>query len=339
MSKLNVKGIAGVRKSAMPEFVPPQLATLDAKPPIGDEWLHELKFDGYRMICHLKNGKAQFWSRNGKDWTSKFPRLAESLKRLPAKAAVLDGEIVALDAKGRASFQKLQQSIGKSGDGGFVYQLFDLMFVDGYDLRRVALISRKQILNELMAGLDANGPVRYSDHVEGNGEQFFAQACKYGVEGIVSKLAGSPYDSTRSKAWLKIKCNQRQEFVIAGYLPSKKDFPGFGALALGVYEQGKLVYAGRVGTGFSIKQRLAMQKMLDQLARPTSPFAVTPKDPGLRNAVWSEPKLVGEVEFTEWTSDGYIRHPSFKGLREDKKPKQVRRELPVTAKKRPAKVR
>ncbi len=312
----------------MPEFIPPQLATLAPEAPEGDEWLHELKFDGYRLLCHLNKGAVRLWTRNRKDWTTKFSNIARALKDFPAASAVLDGEVMALDAKGRASFQKLQQSI-KTGDSGFVFQIFDLVYLNGYDLTATPLIERKLALQSLFSSISERSPLQYSDHVEGNGDAFFKQACEYGIEGIVSKLANSKYESTRTRSWIKVKCNQRQEFVIAGYTPSKKAFPGFGSLALGVYEKGKLVYAGRVGTGFSIKQRLALQKRLDLNSRATTPFAVMPKDPGLRDAVWSEPKLVGEVEFTEWTADGVIRHPSFKGMREDKRPTEVRRELPA----------
>lgn len=338
MPRIDLKKIPGARKSSMPYFVAPQLATLEKKPPAGDEWLHELKFDGYRMLLHLEKGKVRFWSRNQKDWTAKFAYLAKASKAIPAASAILDGEIVATDAKGRASFQMLQQAIGKAGDASFTYHIFDLIYLDGFDLRKTPLRKRKLVLHQLLASLGESTPFRYSDHVEGNGSAFFRQACEYGIEGIVSKLADSPYESTRVRSWLKIKCGQRQEFVIAGYVPSKKGFPGFGALALGVYEQGKLVYAGRVGTGFSIKQRLELQKKLDRIARSTSPLAVTPKDPGLRGAVWTEPRLVAEVEFTEWTSDGSIRHPSFQGLREDKSAREVRREIPSvnSEKKRPA---
>jgi len=165
--------------------------------------------------------------------------------------------------------------------------------------------------------------------VEGNGANFFKQACSYGIEGIVSKLSDSPYESTRTRTWIKVKCIKRQEFVIAGFTLSDKDFPGFGALILGVYDKGKLVYAGRAGTGFTIKQRLELRKKLDQIIRTVSPFAEKPKDPRLKRAVWVTPKLVGEVAFTEWTDDGSVRHPSFQGLREDKKAQDVVREEPL----------
>jgi bifunctional non-homologous end joining protein LigD len=328
MLRIDPKKLPGVRKAPMPEFVAPQLATLVKEPPSGDEWLHELKFDGYRMLCHLNRGKVRFWSRNGKDWTEKFPNLATAVKSFPATTAILDGEVVVVDKRGRSSFQKLQQSM-KGGDAAFVFQIFDLIYLDGFNITRTPLRQRKAILEELLASGKPKGPLRYSDHVEGNGKQFFRQACEYGIEGIVSKLADSPYESTRNRNWLKTKCIKRQEFVIAGYTPSKKGFPGFGSLILGVYEKGKLVYSGRVGTGFSIKQRLELQKKLNQISQPSMPFTVKPKDPGLRDAHWAKPKLVAEVEFTEWTADGSIRHPSFQGLREDKKPTEVVREEPA----------
>jgi bifunctional non-homologous end joining protein LigD len=312
----------------MPEFIPPQLATLVKEPPRGDKWLHELKFDGYRMLCHFNGGQVRFWSRNRKDWTHKFPQLGKAIKALPAKNVILDGEVVAMDAAGRTSFQRLQQSIGKSGDSGLIFQLFDLIYLDGFNLTGVALIERKPLLAGLLESASARSPLRYSDHIEGRGAEFFKHACELGTEGIVSKLANSPYESTRSRNWLKVKCIKRQEFVIAGYTPSEKGLPGFGALVLGVYDKGKLIYAGRAGTGFSFQQRLDIRKKLDRLVRASSPFAVKPKDPGLRHAVWTTPRLVAEVAFTEWTEDGSIRHPSFQGLREDKRPEEVVREEP-----------
>lgn len=312
----------------MPEFVSPQLATLEDKPPAGDEWLHELKFDGYRMLCHLNPGGVRFWSRNKKDWTHKFPHLGKAIKEFPASTAILDGEVVAVDSKGRASFQKLQQAM-KTGDAGFIFHVFDLIYLDGFNLTRMPLRMRKSLLETLFESVPAKSPLRYSDHVEGDGAKFFKQACNYGIEGIVSKLADSAYESTRTRTWVKVKCVKRQEFVIAGFTLSDKDFPGFGALILGVYDKGKLIYAGRAGTGFTIKQRLELRKKLDQMVRPTSPFAEKPKDPRLKRAVWVTPKLVGEVAFTEWTDDGSVRHPSFQGLREDKKAQDVVREEPA----------
>jgi bifunctional non-homologous end joining protein LigD len=320
-----LKKIKGIRAAPLPDFISPQLATLVDKPPSGSEWLHELKFDGYRLICRVDGSDIRFWTRNRKDWTTKFPNVGKAVKTLGLKSAILDGEIVALDSSGRASFQKLQQSI-KSGDSGFVFHIFDLIYLDGFSLTAVKLSDRKAVLADLLESVDERSPLKFSEHIEGDGNEFFKQACKFKIEGIVSKLATSPYESTRSKSWLKIKCIQRQEFVIAGYTISDKGFPGFGALILGVYDKGKLVHTGRVGTGFTIQQRVDLRKKLDQLVRSTTAFAEKPRDPGLRKAVWTTPKLVGEVAFTEWTDEGVIRHPSFQGLREDKDPKDVVRE-------------
>ena len=325
-----IKKLPGARKAPMPEFVPPQLATLMREPPVGDEWFHELKFDGYRMVCHVNRGNVRFWSRNGKDWTEKFPNLIHALQSFPVTSAILDGEVVIVDKAGRSSFQSLQQSMGRGGrTPSFVFEIFDLIYLDGYSLKQAPLRDRKALLESLFRSAKIKkdaGALRFSDHVQGNGKEFFKQACAYGIEGIVSKLADAPYESTRTKSWQKIKCIKRQEFIIVGYTPSKKDFPGFGSLVLAVNEKGKLIYTGRVGTGFSIKQRLELQKKLDRLAQPNMPFSERPKDPGLRQAHWAKPQLVGEVEFTEWTEDGVIRHPSFQGLREDKKASDVVRE-------------
>jgi len=318
----------GARKAPIPNFTAPQLATLVKEPPAGDEWLHELKFDGYRMLCHIAGDKVRFWSRNGKDWTHKFPSLTKAVKTLPVKSAVIDGEVVIFERDGRPSFQKLQHALGSGSGGGFSFVTFDLIYLDGLDLTGVALEDRKLALKGLFDAKAVSGPLRYSDHVEGNGELFYSHACKTGIEGIVSKLRTSRYESVRSRNWLKVKCNRRQEFVIVGYIPSNKGLPGFGSLVLGVHEAGRLVYAGRVGTGFTMKQRVEIQQKLDKHSRATSPLSAVPNDPGLREAHWVEPKLVAEVSFIEWTSDGAIRHPSFQGLREDITPKQVRREEP-----------
>lgn len=334
MNLKEIKLLPGARKAPLPEFVPPQLATLVDKPPTDDGWFHELKLDGYRLICHLNvmnrsvsGRQVRFWTRNQKDWTAKFPALAKAMKALRVKSAILDGEVVALDAAGRTSFQRLQQQINKNQAAGLMFHIFDLIYLDGFDLTRCPLRERKRVLAELFERVPDTSPLRYSDHIEGNGTAFFKQACKFGLEGIVSKLAESKYESTRSRNWLKVKCLKRQEFVIAGYTLSDKGIP-FSSLILGVYDKGKLIYAGRAGTGFSNQMRVDLKKMLDRLKRPTRPFAEIPKDPDLRRAVWTEPALVGEVAFTEWTDENIIRHPSFQGLREDKKPAEVVREEP-----------
>jgi bifunctional non-homologous end joining protein LigD len=328
MDLKQLKNVPGARKAAMPEFVSPQLATLVKEAPRGNEWLHELKFDGYRLLCHLHRGHVRLWTRNRKDWTDKFPNVVKALQGLKVQSAILDAEVVAMDGSGRSSFQMLQQAIHKTAGKGLVLEIFDLIYIDGFNIQRTPLVERKRVLEEVVASLRSHTVVRYSDHVEGNGPKFLKQACDFGIEGIVSKLADSPYESTRSHSWQKVKCLRRQEFVIAGYTLSDKGLP-FSSLVLGVYEKGKLIYAGRVGTGFSNKLRAELKKTLDRLVRPAKPFAEIPRDPDLRRAIWTEPKLVGEVEFSEWTNDNVIRHPSFQGLREDKKATEVVREEPV----------
>ena len=280
MNLKQIKNLPGARKAAMPEFVSPQLATLVDKPPAGDEWFHELKFDGYRLLCHLERGQVRFWTRNQKDWTTKFPGVGKAVKALRLKSAILDGEIVALDPSGRASFQRLQQSINRNSGAGLLFHVFDLIYIEGFNLTKTPLRERKQVLAELLEPLGDSGVLRYSDHIEGNGAQFLKQACEFGIEGIVSKFANSTYESTRSRNWLKIKCIQRQEFVIAGYTLSDKGLP-FSSLILGVYDKGKLIYAGRAGTGFSNQLRVDLKKMLDRMVRSTRPFEQIPKDPGL----------------------------------------------------------
>ena len=328
MNPKQIKNLPGARKIAMPEFVSPQLAMLVKEAPKGNEWLHELKFDGYRLLCFLNRGKVHLWTRNQKDWTDKFPTIVKALQSLKVQSAILDAEVVAMDSSGRSSFQMLQQAIHKTGGRGLVLEVFDLIYIEGFSLTRTPLIERKRVLEQLIGTLRSDGVLRYSDHVEGNGPKFLKQACDFGIEGIVSKLADSLYESTRSHNWQKIKCLRRQEFVIAGYTLSDKGLP-FSSLVLGVYEKGKLIYAGRVGTGFSNKLRADLKKTLDRIARSGRPFVEIPVDPDLRRAVWVEPKLVGEVEFSEWTNDNVIRHPSFQGMREDKKATEVIREEPA----------
>ena len=328
MNSKQIQNLPGARKTAMPEFVSPQLATLVKEAPKGNEWLHELKFDGYRLLCHVERSHVRLWTRNQKDWTDKFPSIVKALKTLRVQSAILDAEVVAMDSSGRSSFQMLQQAIHKTAGKGLVLEVFDVIYLEGFSLTRTPLVERKRVLEQLMSKVAGDRVLRYSDHVEGNGPKFLKQACDFGIEGIVSKLANSAYESTRSHNWQKVKCLKRQEFVIAGYTLSDKGLP-FSSLVLGVYEKGKLIYAGRVGTGFSNKLRAELKKKLDRIGRPTKPFETIPKDPDLRRAVWAEPKLLGEVAFSEWTNENVIRHPSFQGLREDKKATDVVREEPA----------
>ncbi len=328
---LDPSKIAGAKKAALPRGgIEPELATLvDAAPP-GEEWLHEIKFDGYRVLCEIdgaNDGKVHLWTRRGKDWSDRFQPVAEAAVGLPVRQALLDGEVVVLEADGRTSFQALQNALTGGRDKDLVYYAFDLLYLDGYDLRKASLRDRKAALAQLLAG--PKGVVRYSEHVEGQGDAFFRQACSHSLEGIVTKRAEAPYRSGRGKDWLKVKCIKRQEFVIVGYTDPEGSRTGFGALLLAVHDEaGELVFAGKVGTGFNEELLTDLKRRLSGLERKTPAFGNPPRGAEARRSHWVEPELVGEVAFTEWTEDGILRHPSFQGLREDKPPAEVVRELP-----------
>jgi bifunctional non-homologous end joining protein LigD len=335
--------VPGARRGALPRTVEPELATLVGAPPAGAEWLHEIKLDGYRAICEIKGGRARLLTRHGKDWSDRFAPAAAAAARLPVETAVLDGEVTVLLPDGKTSFQALQESLGDGGAGGaggahgggaMVYFVFDLLYLDGYDLRPAPLAARKEALRRLLAAAgdgdgDGDGTIRFSDHVAGKGEDFFRHACGYGLEGIVSKRADLPYHAGRSKRWLKVKCLQRQEMVIGGFTDPEGTRAGLGALLLGVHEGERLVYAGKVGTGFTAAVLLDLRRRLDRLERRTPAFASPPRGAEARGAHWVAPRLVCEVAFAEWTRDGNLRHPVFQGLREDKDAREVRRELPA----------
>ena len=315
--------------SALPDFVPPELCTLVEAPPAGDDWLHEIKFDGFRMLARVEDGAATLWTRNRKEWTQRLPTLIAELERLPCATALLDGEVVVLDAQGVSNFEAFHAAVAHD-ERRTLYQVFDLLHLDGEDLRPLPLLERKRRLQALLAR--AKRPrVRFTDHVAGRGEAFYEQACRRGLEGTVAKRADAPYRSARGRDWLKIRCGKRQEFVIAGYTPSRT-MPGrFGSLALAVHDaDGRLRYAGRVGTGFGDEERRTLRERLDRLPRAEPPDGA-PRTGELRQAVWVEPRLVGEVSYTEWTSAGRLRHPSFHGLREDKPATDVVRERPTPA--------
>ena len=304
---------------ALPEFEPPQLASLSETAPTGEGWLHELKFDGYRLVCRLDEGEVRLLTRRGNDWTASFKDAALALAGLEARQAVLDGEIVALDEKGAPSFQALQNS-----KGPFYYYAFDLLWLDGRDLRGLPLRERKEALRKLLAG--TSDPVRYSDHVEGEGEEFFAQACRMGLEGIVSKRADAPYHPGRGKSWLKVKCLKRQELVVLGWTEPGGSRKRFGALLLGVREEGKLRFVGKVGTGFDGETLKRVYDKLVPLEVPEAPVTPAPREKG---AHWVRPELAAEIAFSEWTTDGKVRQPVFYGLRLDKPASEVVRERPA----------
>ncbi|TPI69428.1 DNA ligase D [Mesorhizobium sp. B2-8-9] len=312
------------------EFIEPQLATLEKDAPAGEDWLHEVKFDGYRMQAQIAGSEVRLLTRAGLDWTDKFDGpVTAALARLKCRDAIIDGEIVVLADSGVSSFPLLQADLSARRADRFVYYVFDLMRLDGRDLRREPLVERKQALAELLGQQPEHSALRFSDHFHEPGKVMLQHVCRMGLEGVVSKRADAPYRSGRGLSWIKSKCTLRQEFVIGGYLPSDKTGRGLRSLLVGFNEGGKLHYAGRVGTGFSGKVMTDLKKKLDGLKAAASPFsAAVPKGKGL---TFVKPELVGEVEFRSWTSDRIIRHASFQGLREDKPAEEVVQEQPKKA--------
>lgn len=317
------------RKGASPDRPAVMKATLASEVPEGDEWLHELKWDGYRVLALIRDGKVKLLTRNHHDWTDRFPPVAEALRRVRLDDVLLDGEVVALNDDGVSDFQMLQNSMKGGRNDRLVYYVFDLPYAAGYDLRAVPLVDRKQVLRKLLAEHfpGNSGIVRYSDHIQGNGREVFRQTCRLKAEGIVSKRADSRYESQRSPAWLKIKCLKRQEFVIGGYTAPRGSRQGFGALLLGYYDQKQLVYCGRVGTGFTQESLEELAERLGEYATRDNPFDQPPRPAECKGVTWVKPELVAEIEFSGWTQDGRLRHPSFQGLREDKPAKEVTREM------------
>jgi bifunctional non-homologous end joining protein LigD len=329
----------GAKKAALPDFVEPQLATLVDAAPEGDEWLNEIKLDGYRMQARLDRGKVMILTRGGHDWSARMPSVLAELAKLSIGRAVLDAELVVMGADGISDFQRLQNSLSEGRDGDCVLYVFDCLYLAGYDLRALPLVERKQLLAAALeaSGAGQSGRIRFSEHVVGQGREFFAQACRLGVEGSVCKRADAPYSSGRSKSWLKVKCSARQEFVIGGWTEPAGSRVHLGALLLGVMEDGKLKYAGRVGTGFSAKSLRELKAKLAPLERDRPAYANPPRGRDARGAHWVEPKLVAEIEFAERTADGLVRHASFQGLREDKPAKQVKAEQPAPREDKPRK--
>jgi bifunctional non-homologous end joining protein LigD len=297
--------------------------------PDGDEWVHELKFDGYRILARRDRSALTLLTRRGNDWTAQLPAIRDAVARLPARRLLLDGEAAVLLPDGRTSFQALQNALG-GARGQLAYFVFDLLHVDGEDLTGEPLEARKRRLADLL-GSAGPGPLRYSDHVVGHGPAVLEQACARGIEGIICKRRDRPYQPGRRGDWLKVKCLARQELVIGGFTDPEGQRSGIGALLVGYHDdQGRLVFAGKVGTGFSHKTLAMLHARLKPLGQPISPFAVSPPKGWLgRHAHWVRPELVAEVAFSEWTADGRLRHPSFQGLRDDKPPRDVHRERPA----------
>lgn len=322
-------GLHGACKRAMPPTLDAQLAVLVSEAPPSERWLNEIKLDGYRILARIAGGKATLLSRRGQDWTTRFPEIAEALGAFPVGQAWLDGEVVALGPDGVSSFQALQVALSEERTADLVYEAFDILYLDGYDLSDVALIERKHVLASLVPQPHDTGRVRYVDHVLGAGEAFHRKACDLGLEGIVSKLAEGKHRDGRHRDWLKVKCGHSQELVIGGFTDPAGSRIGFGALLVGYYDEGRLAYAGRVGTGFSRRQLAELREELAQLEVDSPPFDPAPTGAAAKGAHWVRPELVAEVRFSEFTADGRLRQPAFQGLRHDKRPEEVVREEPV----------
>jgi bifunctional non-homologous end joining protein LigD len=312
-----------------PPFQPVQLASLVDTVPAGNGWLHEMKYDGYRLLLALGGGTARAYTRSGLDWSDKFAGLLDAAIELDVGTALIDGEAVVLDANGRSSFQALQGAL-KGAPNRIDYFAFDLLELDGEDLTGLPLVERKARLRALIP--DNHERLRFSDHIIGKGEKLLGQFCAAGLEGVISKQVEGHYVGARSGGWLKTKCIRRQEFVVVGWTPSDKSRL-LRSLILGVHEDGVLRYAGKVGTGFNTDEIFRLMEMMKPLARKTA--SVKAPRAEVRGAHWLEPKLVAEIAYTEMTNEGTLRHPSYLGLREDKKPEAVVLEseaaLPPTA--------
>ncbi len=300
-----------------PPFRPVQLAQLVDTVPTGDRWLHEMKYDGYRTLIAIGGGEARAYTRSGLDWSDRFGGILDEARALDVGSALIDGEAVVLDANGRSSFQALQGAL-KGAPASIDYFAFDLLELDGEDLTGLPLVERKEKLRAILPG--GNPRLRYSDHIVGNGEKLLNQFCAANLEGVISKLSTGKYVGSRGGGWLKTKCIKRQEFVVIGWTPSDKSRT-FRSLILGVHEKGALRYAGKVGTGFDNAELFRLMEIMAPLERE-EPTVKAPRAE-VRGAHWLEPRLVAEIAYTEMTNEGTLRHPSYLGLREDKKPEAV----------------
>ncbi len=321
-----VPPVTGAVRAKMPAEQAPQLATLTAQAPTEAGWLNEVKFDGYRLLAFVEADKVKLITRNGLDWTARMPTIAAAIGKLKLDTAILDGELVALREDGVSNFSDLQAALSAKRDKSLFFFAFDLLYLNGWDLRLCRLKDRKAALSGLA---DWRGVLRYSDHHTGDSADMRRQACSLGLEGIICKQADAPYQAARTRSWLKVKCQGREEFLVIGWTPPGGTRKGLGTLQLGFYDAtGKLYYAGAAGTGFSDAELGRLRTRLDQLKAPRPDSLLWAGEPLDRAIVWVRPELVAEAQYLNWTSDGRLRHASYLGLREDKAPAEIVRDIP-----------
>jgi bifunctional non-homologous end joining protein LigD len=331
-SLANVGELSGARAGLLPAFLEPSLASPCEKPPSGPKWIHEIKYDGYRMQAWIDGRKIRLLTRKKLDWTERFLSIADASKALGLGSAWIDGEIVVEDASGISSFNDLQVDLKTGRLDRFRYFVFDILYCEGFDLTKVVLKGRKGLLQQLLAILPPGSPIRLSEHLDMDGPTMLEHACRFGLEGIISKRADVPYRSGRGDHWLKSKCLERQEFIILGYIPSTAASRSVGSLALGYHDNQKLVYVGRVGTGWSQEQARALRDELEIISAIKPSFA-KPLPTGTEKGVrWVEPRLVCEIEYRGWTGDRLLRAAAFKGLRDDKSAEEIVLEVPMRSK-------